>query len=153
MSNVMQELKAEIARLARKEIKKELASAKKCAATHRSLIAELRRQVDALRKEVGTLKRAVLPQGQEVLAKQKPEGRFWISGKGVKTLRLRLGLTQKEFGQLAGVSSQSVVNWERKKGKIGLRKATAGKLQGMRGIGKRDAVQMLGKGKKAQPQA
>ena len=149
MSNVLKELKAEIVRLARKEIKKELAPAKKSSATYRGLIAELRRQVDALQREVGTLKKAVPSQGAAILAKNEPEGRFWITGKGVKALRKRLGLTQKEFGQLVGVSSQSVVNWESQKGKIGLRKAPAAQLQGIRDMGKREVAEILGKGKKA----
>ena len=149
MSNVLKELKVEIVRLARKEIKRELAPAKKSTAIYRGLIAELRRQVDALQREVGALKKAVPSQGSAILSKKEPEGRFWITGKGVKALRKRLGLTQKEFGQLAGVSGQSVVNWESQKGKIGLRKAPAAKLQGIRDMGKREVSEILGKGKKS----
>jgi DNA-binding transcriptional regulator YiaG len=148
MSNVLKELKAEIVRLARKEIKKELTPARKATVTQRGLIADLRRQVNALQKELGALKRVVPTQSSAVLSKDEPEGRFWITGRGVKALRKRLGLTQKEFGQLAGVSSQAVVKWEANKGKIGLRKSPAAKLQGMRNMGKREVTEILGKGKK-----
>lgn len=147
MSNIMKELKAEITRLARKEIKRELTPLKRGSAAHRSLIAGLRRQMGALQKELATLKKAIPSQGAALDAKE-PEGRFWISGRGVKTLRKRLGLTQKEFGRLVGVSSQSVVNWESQKGKIGLRKAPAEKLQGMRDMGKREVAEILGKGQR-----
>ena len=41
----------------------------------------------------------------------------------------------------------TVVNWEGAPGKVNLRKAAAGKLQGLRGIGKRQAAAMLGVGK------
>ena len=36
----------------------------------------------------------------------------------MKTLRKRLGLTQAQFGKLAGVSVPTVVNWEGHKGKV-----------------------------------
>lgn len=39
------------------------------------------------------------------------------------------------------------MNWEGTKGKINLRKAAAGKLQGIRGLGKREVAKMLNKGK------
>ena len=47
MSNVMKELKAEISRLARKEVKKALAPVQRINAAHRGLIADLRRQIAA----------------------------------------------------------------------------------------------------------
>ena len=38
--------------------------------------------------------------------------RFWISGKGIRRLRAKLGLTQVEFAKLVGVSGQAVYQWE-----------------------------------------
>ena len=147
MSNILNELKSEITRLARKEVKKELAPAKRVTAVQRGLIADLRRQVDAMQKELSGLKKAVLAPEAAITTKNAPAGRFWITGKGVKTLRKRLGLTQALFAKLAGVSSQAVVNWEGKSGKINLRKAAAGKLQEIRGMGKKQAAEVLGAGK------
>ena len=147
MSNLMKELKAEIARLARKEIKQALAPAKPVTAAQRGLIADLRRQVNAMQKELNTLKKSVPAPGKAVLAKTEPAGRFWITGPGVKALRKRLGLTQADLARLAGVSGPAVVQWEKKSGKIGLRKATAGKLQEIRGMGKKQAAEVLGAGK------
>lgn len=153
MSKVMQELKSEITRLARKEIKKELAPFRKVIVAQRGLIAGLRRQVDAMQKELSGLKKAV-PAPKVVVAAQEPAGRFWITGKGVMALRKKLGLTQAQFGKLAGVSLPTIGNWEGTEGKVNLRKAAAGRLQGLRGIGKRQAAEMLrpvkGKAKKAQ---
>ena len=147
MSNVMNELKSEISRLARREAKQVVAPVQKASANYRGLIAALRKQIDALQSEVASLRRAV-PKTEKVLrASQEPAGRFWISGKGVKTLRKRLGLTQAQFGNLVGVSAVTVVKWEAHEGKVNLRKAAAGKLQGLRGIGKRQAAEMLGLGK------
>lgn len=153
MSNIMKELKSEISRLARKEAKGIVAPVKKASANYRGLIAGLRKQIDALQKEVSNLKRAV-PSPEKVLAtKTEPEGRFWMTGQGVKAMRKRLGLTQKAFAGLAGVSSQAVVNWEAHKGKINLRKATAGALQGLRGKGKREVAEILATAPKAKAKA
>ena len=147
MSNVMKELKSEISRLARKEAKQVVTPVQKASANYRALFAGLRRKVDAIQKELLALRRAVPGPGAAIQAKAAPVGRFWISGKGVKTLRKRMGLTQAQFGKLVGVSLPTVVNWEGIQGKVNLRKAAAGKLQGLRGIGKRQAAEMLGLGK------
>ena len=147
MSNVMSALKSEISRLARKESKQVVAPVQKASANYRGLIAGLRKQIDALQKEVAMLKRAAPSPAKALATAQAPEGRFWISGKGVKALRKRMGLTQAQFGKLVGVSVPTIVNWEGTQGKVNLRKAAAGKLQGLRGIGKRQAAEMLGLGK------
>jgi len=149
MSNIIKELKAEIVRLARKEIKGELAAVKKVNASQRGLIAGLRREVTALQKEVVGLKKAVPSPQKAILGKKEPKGRFWITGKGVKTLRKRLGLTQAKFGKLAGVSIPTVVNWEKNESKINMRKAAAGKLQRIRGLKKRQVADILGRGEEA----
>ena len=147
MTNIMSVLKSEISRLARKEAKQVVEPVKKASANYRGLIAGLRKQIDALQNEVTALRRAA-PKPEKVLdAAQKPAGRFWVTGPGVKALRKRLGLTQAQFGKLVGVSVPTVVNWEGAQGKVNLRKAAAGKLQGLRGIGKRQAAEMLGLGK------
>jgi DNA-binding transcriptional regulator YiaG len=148
MSKMMNALKSEIVRLAHKEIKKELAPAKRVTTAQRGLIAGLRRQVNALQKQLDALRKSIPAPGIAVMAKTEPAGRFWITGQGVKALRKRLGLTQANFGKLAGVTSNAVVKWEVQKGKLGLRKATAGKLQEIRRLKKRDMAGMLGKGGK-----
>lgn len=143
--NVMSVLKAEISRLAKKEAKREVAPVKKVNASYRGLIAGLRKQVASLQREVAMLKRAA-PKAEKVLAsKTEPEGRFWITGKGVKAMRKRTGLTQEKFGNLVGVSVPTVVNWEKAKGKIDIRKkATMARLQEIKGKGKREVAGMVG---------
>jgi hypothetical protein len=148
MSSIMKELKAEISRLARKEIKKEIAPVQRVNASRRGLIADLRRQLAAVQRDVADLRRALarggavpLPVSPAETAAEGDDGRkgFWITGKGVRKLRLRLGLTQTAFAQLANVSGQTVVNWEGTAGKIPLRrKDTAGRLQEIRKMKKRD---------------
>ena len=147
MASFMKELKAEIGRLARKEVKKEIVPVQRVSAARRGMIAELRRQVAALQRDVADLRRALSRGGSLPLAVNPAEiaegedGRkgFWITGKGVRKLRLRLGLTQTEFAQLANVSGQTVVNWEGTAGKIPLRrKDSAARLQEIRKMKKRD---------------
>ncbi|NCD21321.1 MAG: hypothetical protein EOL90_00055 [Spartobacteria bacterium] len=150
MSSIMKELKAEISRLARKEIKKEMAPVQRVSATRRSLIADLRRQIGALQRDVADLRRALERGGAVALPARSAAGAsgadgrkgFWITGKGVRKLRQRLGLTQTRFAQLANVSGQTVVNWEGTKGKIPLRrKDTSARLQEIRLMKKRDLKQ------------
>ena len=157
MPNVMSALKSEISRLARKEAKQVVAPVKKASANYRGLIAGLRKQIDALQGEVAALRRSA-PKVKQALAAQEPAVRFWITGKGVKALRKRLGLTQARFANLAGVSVPTVVKWEKVDGKVGIRrKATMARLQELKGKGKREVAAMLGEGKatagKAKPKA
>jgi DNA-binding transcriptional regulator YiaG len=148
MANVMSALKSEISRLARKEAKSVVAPVQKASANYRGLIAGLRKQIASLQGEVAALRRAAPKAEKALAAAQEPAGRFWITGPGVKALRKRLGLTQAQFGKLAGVSVPSVVNWEGTQGKAPIRlKAAIARLQAIRGMGKKQAAEILGLGK------
>ena len=144
--SVMKELHSEITRLARKEIKKELEPIKRVNAAQRGYIADLRRDVGELQKEVARLKRAAGEVVAVVETEEETKG-FWISGKGLVSLRKRLGITQMELAALAEVSHQSIVRWEKTQGKIQFKtEATLATLQQSRGMGKRDAWEVLGRG-------
>ena len=145
MPNLMKELKSEISRLARKEAKQVVAPVQRASANYRGLIAGLRKQIDALQGEVAVLRRAA-PKAEKSLADaQEPQGRFWITGKGVRALRKRLGLTQALFGKLAGVSVPTVIKWEGAKGKAPIRlKAAIARLQAIRKMGKKQAAEIFG---------
>ena len=149
--NLMSVLKVEISRLAKKEAKREVVPVKKVNAGYRGLIAGLRKRVDSLEKELAGVKRSA-PKAVMVLAsKTEPEGRFWITGKGVRAMRKRTGLTQAVFAKLVGVSVPTVVNWEKAKGKAEIRKkATMARLQGLKGKGKREVAGMVGEESKRQ---
>ncbi len=140
--SVMRELKAEISRLARKEIKKELEPVKRVNAMQRGLIANLRRDVTELQREIKQLRREV--GAPEPVKKEGEVQKLWILGKGIVSMRKRLGLTQSELARLAGVSTQSVVNWEKVEGKVAFRRqATLHKLQEIRAMGKTQAREAL----------
>lgn len=142
--SVMKELQSEIARVARKEIRKELDPVKRVNAQQRKYIADLRREVTDLQRDVKRLQKELGKSSPAV--KDEPEQRFWISGKGVLSLRKRLGLTQVELAQLAGITQQTVVRWEKADGKITLRgEAIQSRLQEIRSMGKTEAWETLGK--------
>ncbi|VGO21111.1 helix-turn-helix domain-containing protein [Pontiella sulfatireligans] len=144
--SIMKELQSEVTRLARKEIKKELEPIKRVNAAQRKYIADLRREVTELEKEVARLRKAVGVPAPVVV--EDAEKGFWISGKGVVSLRKKLALTQAQLATLAGVSTQAVVKWEKHEGKIPFRKQeTAVRMQQIRGMSKTKAWVELGKGK------
>ena len=98
-------------------------------------------------KEIGVLRKAVAKGAATPGVKTGAEDqgrRFWITGKGIRSLRKRLGLTQAGLAQLAGVSTQAVVMWERNPKKIPLRrKETVARLQTIRKLNKRRAQELL----------
>ena len=148
MPNILFALKSEISRLARKEAKQVVAPVQKASANYRGLIAGLRKQIVALQNEVAAIRRATPKADKALVGAQEPQGRFWITGKGVKALRMRLGLTQALFGKLAGVSVPTVVNWEGADGKVEIRrKATVARLQAIRKMGKKQAAEIMGAGR------
>ncbi len=140
--SVIKELQSEIARVARKEIKKELDPIKRVNAQQRKYIADLRREIGDLQKEVKRLQKELGT--EKPVAQEEPEQRFWITGKGVLAIRKRLGLTQIAFAELVGVTQQTVVRWEKTEGKVALRgEAVQTRLQEVRSMGKKDAVAAL----------
>lgn len=146
MANVMKELKAEISRIARSEIKKELAPIKSVNASQRKYIADLRRQVLELEKENKVLARQLEKLGASVPQSESEEdaGRVWITAAGVRSMRKRLRLSQKAFADLVGVSLPTVANWEssKNKGKLKIRrKEIFNRLQEVKTMGLRDLPQ------------
>lgn len=133
MPNLGTVLKAEISRLARKEVRSEVEALKKASSTYRREIAELKRQVATLERTLKQTAKA-LPTPP---AKQADQGRIRFSASGLKSHRARLGLSAADFGALVGVSALSIYNWER--GKAAPRQAQLQKLANVRGLGKKEA--------------
>jgi len=144
MPNVMKVLKDEIQRLARKEIKTAVAAA------HRETMA-VKKSLVGVKRELARLQRAIKQLGRgnklAIVAETQGEGepveKMRVTAKGMRSLRAKLGLSQAEFGKLIGVSGQSVYQWERKNGPIGLRKATKRRLAEVREMGRKDAQKAL----------
>jgi DNA-binding transcriptional regulator YiaG len=134
-------LKEEITRLSRKEARKLVEPVRKASAAYRRDIAALKRQVVQLQRQVTALGRA----GNKAPAPAAESSATRFVAKGLRSLRERLGVSQPDFGRLAGVSGQSIYNWER--GHSVPRKAQLTVLAGLRTLGKREAQERLQRAK------
>lgn len=140
MPNIASVLKAEIVRVARKEVRSEISGLRKAATAHRSEIAALKRRTQSLEQELRRLGRAVpKPHDTVVVESVSAKGRF--SAKGLVTLRQRLGLSAHDFGLLVGASGQSVYNWEA--GNVRPRDKHLPAIAALRSIGKKEAAARL----------
>ena len=152
MPNVMKVLKAEISRISRKEAKAAIGPVRKPSVKVRRDMAALKRRMASTEKAVREIQ-ALLNRLETAIPTTPPEqtSREWISGRGIKSLRKRLGLSQVEFAQLVGVSAQAVCVWESKAGMLTLRKATKAALFAVRNIGAREAKNRLAKSEQKKP--
>ncbi len=133
MPNIATALKAEISRIARREIRLETVSTKKFQSAARSEIAKLKRDVQSLRSELKRALRAT--HAPETLQTEEPGRVARISSEAITALRLRLGLSAEAFGRLLGTSGQSVYNWEAAKATP--RGVTAAKIASLKTVGKK----------------
>jgi len=145
MPNIAKVLREEIARISKREAKSISAPIRKATAKLRPDVADLKNRMAVMEKEVKRLNLLVvnLVAAQPAPAEVPEEGRAWISGKGVKTLRRKTGLSQKEFATLTGVSPRAVTLWESKPGMLKLRDEPKAALMAVRGIGKAEARKRL----------
>ncbi len=141
VANLATVLKSEIARLARKETRTQLDPLRKANAGYRRDIAALKREVAALSKQLKSGLRAPRAErgGATAAGDEAPRVRF--QAKGLKSHREKLGISAAEYGRLAGVSAQSIYNWEA--GKTAPRAAQVQALAELRGMGKREAAKRL----------
>ena len=140
MANIASLLKSEISRVARKEVRGEVAGLKKAVSSYRSEIAALKRRAATLESELRRLGKATaraLPAAAEEPAARAQR----FSPKGLASQRKRLGLSALECGLLVGASGQSIYNWE--DGKARPRAKHLQALAALRGMGKKDAAARL----------
>ena len=133
MPNIATALKAEISRIARREIRLEMASSKKFQSAARSEIAKLKREVHSLQSQLRKASRAT--QTPKTRGDEKPARVARFSPKAIASLRRRLGLSAEAFGRLLGTSGQSIYNWEA--GKATPRGDSAAKIASLKGVGKK----------------
>lgn len=138
MPNIASLLKSEIVRIARKELRTELTQLRKQVASHRSTLAVLRRQLADVEK---LAKRNARAARSSVSVEEPNPSALRFSAKGTKSLRAKLGLSAADFGRLAGVSGNTVFNWET--GRAKPQRAQLEALHGLRGLGKRAAAAKL----------
>lgn len=146
MSELMTVMKAEIRRLARKEVVAVTGGMKKDQATFRKTVAALRRQIKAHSYTIRQLLQVATKQAKMMtLAPDAAAGnKARVTAKGIRALRKKLKLTQLEFGKLVGASGQAVLKWEHSSGPLKLRSRTRRALLAIRGLGIREARLRLG---------
>ena len=149
MPDIANVLKAEITRLARKELKQDATSLKKAVSAQRSEIVALKRRLQEVEKLVQKLAKTstisvvakrVAPEPEAELAEGSSAGRRF-SAKGLAANRKRLEVSAADFGLLVGASGQTIYAWE-----SGNSKPRAGALNAiaaLRGIGKRQVAERL----------
>jgi len=139
MSTFANQLKSEIARISKKEVRTETLTLKKTSAQYRSEIASLKRRLAALESIVGKLTKQTKKEVKAVEPENKEDLRFRVSG--FANLRKKLGITAGEMGVLLGVSDQSVYKWEQ--GKAKPRASQLNAIAAVRKLGKREVAARL----------
>jgi DNA-binding transcriptional regulator YiaG len=142
MPNIAAVLKAEIARVARKEVRGAVDSLRKATTGHRSEVAALKRRLQELERQVKKQPRPVArPQSAADAATAADSGGLRFRAAGMAKNRERLGLSAREFGLLVGVSAQAINAWEQGKAKpVGEQLAVVASL---RGVTKAEAAERL----------
>lgn len=138
MPNIAQVLKEEIARVARKQSRTEVAALKRAVARQRSDIAALKRQVAELTRKLSATqkqRRAAAPEPDA------PAAAVRFSAKGLASHRQRLGLSAAELGRMFGVSGQTIYLWESSRARP--RPSHMPAIAALRSLGRRQAAAVL----------
>ncbi len=145
MSNVVKILKAEIARISKKEAKSATQAIGKSNTWLRKTVADLKKRVLSLEKEnkhlITAMKKYQVEQPQKVEQEEGKKVRF--SSRGIHSLRKKLRLSQADFGKLLGTTPHAVYLWEKKKGALNLRDKTKAAIFSIRGLGATEAREKL----------
>lgn len=138
MANIASILKAEIARVARKEVRSEIESLKKASAQQRSAIASLRREVAALQK---ASRQAGRVRSTEAKAQPAEDRQYRFSATRLAAHRKKLGLSAADYGRLVGMSGASVYLWEQ--GQVRPRPEQVRQLGALKSLSRRAALERL----------
>ncbi len=139
-STLASALKHEITRLARKEIKANTDSTRRAVAQFRRDIAELKRTVQKMERRLSALDSAEKKRLGKPVSRKLAEGaRF--SARWLLAHRQKLGISQKNYAKLVGVSSLTIYNWESERTKP--RNEQLAALVAVRKLKKREALRRL----------
>jgi DNA-binding transcriptional regulator YiaG len=145
MSNVVNVLKAEIARISKREAKSATQGIGKSNVWLRKTVADLKKKLVLLEKEnkrlVAVMKKFQEAQPEKVNTEEGKKARF--TSRGIRALRKKLRLSQVDFGRLLGATGHAVYLWERKEGVLNLREGTKIALLSTRELRAKDAKQRL----------
>ncbi len=145
MSNVVKILKAEIARISKKEAKSATQAIGKSNTWLRKTVADLKKRLVLLEKEnkrLGAIvKKYQVEQPEKLDVEEGKKARF--TSKGIRALRNKLRLSQADFGKLLGTTPHAVYLWEKKIGALNLRDKTKSAILSVRALGAREAKEKL----------
>ena len=144
MPDIARVLREEIQRLARKESKAAVANLRKDNAMLKRVAADFKRRLAKLEGE----NRLLLSDAQKrrKQSMQVVDGdveRARITAKMVRATRDKLGLSQADFAQLIGVSTQTVLQWEHKEGRLSFRGNAKAAIVAARKFSRKEAQQQL----------
>ncbi|HEX5790682.1 MAG TPA: helix-turn-helix domain-containing protein [Luteolibacter sp.] len=140
MSTLAVALKAEISRLARKEIRATNSPLSKAVINYRGQIASLKRRM----QEIEVRLRRSVRQSEAAPAVQTTDDdgeKLRFRASGFAAHRKRLGLSAAQAGAFFGVGAQTIYNWEG--GTARPRKAVLPAIAAFRRLGKRQASEIL----------
>jgi len=147
MNTFSNAFRAEVVRMARKELKPELQGMRKAITAHRTEIAALKREVKALTSQLKATQRQVKAADlhkakavtEDIAPKKSKQIQF--DAQVLIDKRAALGITQKQMAQLLGASSISVYKWET--GHVHPRAAQLERIAEVLKLGKRKALALL----------
>lgn len=140
MTNIASALKGEISRVARKEVRADIASIRKALSGYRGEIAALKRRVQLLEQHSRQLSKGARKSEPTTNEDADSTGKRF-SAKGLISQRKRLGLSAGDCALLVGAAPQSVYNWEA--GKARPRAQHLASLASLRTLGKKDVAAKL----------
>lgn len=147
MSTLAQTIKDEIRRISRREIGRALSNFRRDHIALKKRLAEQKSRIFAIEKANKELSKRQAAFGQDrVEAHSEPEAeRVAVYARGIKSLRRRLGLSQFDLARLVGMNRISIAQWEKKSGKITIRKPEVRKtLTELKGMKKAEVAARLG---------
>lgn len=145
MAQLASLLKAEIVRLARKEVRAELQALQKASSRYRTELAALKRQLKDQQRQLAKQAKGG-GRGKSVASDTTAEDddnnpRLRFRANGFATLRKKLDLSAADMGKLIGVTQQTVYHWE--KGQARPRSSQLQNIAAIRKLGKRGAAAKL----------
>lgn len=142
MGKIEETLKAEIARLARKELRATVAPLSKNMRDLKRTVSRLARMVDKLKKAAEQETHHRAGKKGQLQASEDIVKAARISATTIKNLRKKLGVSQEKLAALLDVSPAAVAFWEQ--GRAKPRGKNRAALVALREIGRRDVKRILG---------
>ena len=147
MGKVETILKSEIIRLSKREVRKNFTPLRRDVRQLRASLSQLRKTLTEIQRFTSRQGKALRTDGIPLEASVEEVKASRFSPRLIRSLRKRLGVTQKEMASLAGVTVGAIYQWE--KGIFEPRGDKRKVIVALRKLGRRDVKTLL-EGKKAE---